>query len=39
MDIVGYIFLALIAVAILVGLVFLASSAHDIVRYERIRRM
>ena len=39
MDIVGYVFLALIALAIVVGLVFVGASAPDIARYLRIRKM
>lgn len=39
MDIVGYVFLALLALAIVVGLVFVATSAPDIARYLRMRRM
>jgi hypothetical protein len=39
MDIVGYVFVALIALAVLAALVFVAASAPDIARYLRIRRM
>jgi hypothetical protein len=39
MTIVGYVFLALIAVAVVVGLVLLAAALPDITRYRRIRRM
>lgn len=39
MDIVGYVFLGLIALAVLVALVFVVASAPDIARYLRIRRM
>jgi hypothetical protein len=39
MDIVGYVFLALIALAIIIGLVVVATSAPDIARYLRMRRM
>ncbi len=39
MDIVGYVFLGLLALAIVVAVVFLAASAPDIARYLRIRRM
>jgi uncharacterized membrane protein HdeD (DUF308 family) len=39
MNIVGWIFLALIAVVVLVGLVLILSSVPDIARYRRMRRM
>ena len=39
MDIVGWVFLGLIALAIVVAVIFVAASAPDIVRYLRIRRM
>jgi hypothetical protein len=39
MNIVGYVFLGLIALAVLIGLVFAAASLPDIARYLRIRRM
>jgi hypothetical protein len=39
MNIVGYIFLALIAVGIIVGLGFFLASIPDIARYSRIRKM
>jgi hypothetical protein len=39
MQVVGYVFLGLIAVGILVGLVFVLASLPDIVRYRKIRRM
>jgi hypothetical protein len=39
MDIVGWVFLGLLAVAVLIGLVFTLSSLPDIARYLRIRRM
>ncbi len=39
MDIVGYVFLGLIALAVLVAVVFVVASAPDIARYLRIRRM
>ena len=39
MDIVGYVFLGLLALAVLVALVFVVASAPDIARYLRIRRM
>jgi hypothetical protein len=38
-DVVGYVFLALIALVILGGLVFVARSLPDIRRYLRMRRM
>jgi hypothetical protein len=39
MQVLGYIFLGLLAVAVLVGLVFTAVALPDIARYFRIRRM
>jgi hypothetical protein len=38
-NIVGYVFLGLIALAVFMGLVFAAASLSDIARYLRIRRM
>jgi hypothetical protein len=39
MNIVGYVFLALIAVGVLIGLVLFLTALPDIARYQRIRRM
>jgi hypothetical protein len=39
MDIVGYVFLGVIAVAVLIGLVLFLSALPDIARYLRIRKM
>jgi hypothetical protein len=39
MDIVGYVFLAVIAVAVVIGLVLFVSALPDIARYLRIRKM
>jgi hypothetical protein len=39
MDIVGYVFLGVIAVGILIGLVLFLSALPDIARYFRIRKM
>jgi hypothetical protein len=39
MDIVGYVFLGLIALAVFMALVFLLASAPDVARSLRIRRM
>ena len=39
MDIVGYVFLGVIAVVVLVGLVLFLSALPDIARYRRIRKM
>ena len=39
MNIVGWVFLALIAVGVLTGLVFFLASLPDIARYFRIRKM
>jgi len=39
MDIVGYDFLGLVALAVLFALVLVATSVPDIVRYLRMRRM
>jgi hypothetical protein len=38
-QVVGYVFLGLIAVGILVGLVLVLASLPDIARYLKIRRM
>jgi hypothetical protein len=38
-NIVGYVFLGLIALAVLIALVFAAASLPDLTRYLRIRRM
>ena len=39
MQIVGYVFLGIIAVGVVTGLVFGAASLPDIARYSRIRKM
>jgi hypothetical protein len=39
MDIVGYVFLGILAVVVLVGLVFVVASMPDLARYLRIRKM
>ncbi len=39
MDIVGWVFVGLIALAVLFALVFVVASAPDIARYMRMRRM
>jgi hypothetical protein len=39
MDIVGYVFLAVIAVAVVIGLVLFVAALPDIARYLRIRKM
>ncbi len=39
MDIVGYVFLGVIAVFVLIGLVMLVVALPDIARYFRIRKM
>jgi hypothetical protein len=39
MNVVGYVFLALIALVILAGLTIVARSLPDIRRYLRMRRM
>jgi len=39
MDIVGYVFLAVIAVAVVIGLVLFVTALPDIARYLRIRKM
>jgi hypothetical protein len=39
MDIVGFVFLALLALMVLVGLILVATALPDITRYRRIRRM
>jgi hypothetical protein len=39
MNIVGYVFLGIIAVGILFGLALLVSALPDIARYSRIRKM
>jgi hypothetical protein len=38
-QVVGYVFLALIAVGILIGLALVLASLPDIARYLKIRRM
>jgi hypothetical protein len=38
-DIVGYVFVGLVALALAMALVFVVVSAPDIARYLRIRRM
>jgi hypothetical protein len=38
-DIVGYVFLGVIALVVLIALVFVVVSLPDIARYQRIRRM
>jgi hypothetical protein len=39
MDIVGYVFLGVIAVGVLLGLALFISALPDIARYSRIRKM
>jgi len=39
MDIVGYVFLGIIALGVLIGLVLLIAALPDIARYLRIRKM
>jgi hypothetical protein len=39
MNIVGYVFLGLIAVGVVLGLALLVSALPDIARYSRIRKM
>jgi hypothetical protein len=39
MDIVGYVFLGLIAVGVVFGLVLFITALPDIARYSRIRKM
>jgi hypothetical protein len=39
MDIVGYVFLGVIAVAVVFGIVLFISALPDIARYSRIRKM
>jgi hypothetical protein len=39
MNIVGYVFLGLIAVGVLLGLALFVSALPDIARYSRIRKM
>ena len=39
MDIVGYVFLGVIAVGVVLGLALLVSALPDIARYSRIRKM
>jgi hypothetical protein len=39
MDIVGYVFLGVIAVGVVVGVVLFVTALPDIARYLRIRRM
>jgi len=38
-NVVGYVFLGLLALLVLLAIVFTASSLPDIARYVRIRRM
>jgi hypothetical protein len=38
-DIVGYVFLGIIAAGVVVGLVLFVSALPDIARYSRIRKM
>lgn len=39
MDIVGYLFLGVIAVVVVIGLVFVVAALPDVARYSRMRRM
>ncbi len=39
MAVLGYIFLVVIALAIVMGLIVLVAAAPDISRYRRLRRM
>jgi hypothetical protein len=39
MNVVGYVFLGLLAIVVLGGLVVVVSALPDIARYRRIRRM
>jgi hypothetical protein len=39
MDILGYVFLAFIALGVLVALIFFIVALPDLARYRRIRRM
>jgi hypothetical protein len=39
MNIVGYVFLGLLAVGVLLGLALFVSALPDIARYSRIRKM
>jgi hypothetical protein len=39
MNILGYVFLALIAVGVVIALVLFVAALPDIARYRRIRRM
>jgi hypothetical protein len=39
MDIVGYVFLGLIAVGVVLGLALFITALPDIARYSRIRKM
>ena len=39
MDIVGYVFLGLIAVGVVLGLALFVSALPDMARYSRIRKM
>jgi hypothetical protein len=39
MDIVGYVFLGVIAVGVVLGLVLFITALPDIARYSRIRKM
>jgi hypothetical protein len=38
-NVVGWVFLGLIAVGVVIGLVLFATALPDIARYRRIRRM
>jgi|GEM_PF-2492001 hypothetical protein len=39
MDIVGYVFLGVIAVGVVIGIVLFVTALPDIARYLRMRRM
>jgi hypothetical protein len=39
MEIVGWVFLGILAVIVLIGLVFFVTALPDFARYRRIRRM
>ncbi len=39
MDILGYVFLGVIALGVLIGLIFFIVALPDLARYRRIRRM
>lgn len=39
MNIVGYVFLGIVAVGVLLGLALFVSALPDIARYSRIRKM